>query len=283
MFRRAGPDDVAAMDIFLRAHAETSMFLRGNLAAHGTEEDKHRHGTAFYLSLHDARINGVAGVTNGGFLMCQSDGAPSTFFSAFVDVLRGRKLRGMTGAPAQVRAVFDALGCQNARFTLRDCEPLYALDLSDLRPSCASDVALRPPEQADLDLLADWFAAYHRDTGMTPLDGPDAREQAQHFIADADARVLVLGTRPVAMTRFNARVAEAVQIGGVFVPQDLRGRGFGGAVVALHLCQAAQDGVRKAILFAATPYAAQAYERIGFHRIGSYEIALFADDWMVAS
>jgi predicted GNAT family acetyltransferase len=63
-------------------------------------------------------------------------------------------------------------------------------------------------------------------------------------------------------------------VGGVFVPPPLRGQGRAGRVVASVLADARRNGAGLAVLFAASPGAATAYERIGFARCGDFGVAL---------
>src|SRR3546814_5637873 len=70
-----------------------------------------------------------------------------------------------------------------------------------------------------------------------------------------------------------------VQIGNVWTPPELRGRGYARAVVAGALQYARRRGVADAILFTGDDNhaAQQAYVALGFTRIGDYAILLFAD------
>lgn len=274
MIRRAAPRDVDALEGFLVQHAATSMFLRGNLAAHGVQELRHRNGTTFFIKEQGGAIVAVAGCTNHGYLMCQAPDQPAVFWDDIAARLKGRSIAGVTGVPEQTSAWMRALGLGAGDFSVNEIEPLYEVRLSEV-PTVAADLALRKPVDADVPVLAAWFVGYHRDTGMAPPDGEDAESLARVFVAKPDARVLMAGGAPVAMTSINARAADTVQIGGVYVPPEFRGLGYGGAVVALHLAELAQDGMRLAVLFAANEYAARAYEAIGFQRVGSYRVALF--------
>ena len=83
------------------------------------------------------------------------------------------------------------------------------------------------------------------------------------------------GGAPVAKTGFNAVLPDMVQVGAVYTPPDLRGRGYARRAVALHLAQARDLGVQRAILFSANAAASRAYEAIGFQRVGAYRVALF--------
>ena len=72
--RPATQADIPAISAFLSRHIETSMFLMGNLEAHGIGNTDHPHGTRFHLREADGTITGVFGRTNHGMLMCQAPG-----------------------------------------------------------------------------------------------------------------------------------------------------------------------------------------------------------------
>lgn len=273
LLREATHADAAALDAFLAQYAETSMFLRGNLQAHGFHNREHRHGTTYWLYEPDG-ISAVVGCSNGGYLMCQAPDADAAFWCAASDVLAERRIEGITGVPEQVNAWADALDLAASAFSVKETEPLYKLSLDRIMMPDISGLSLRRPVASDAALLAEWFDGYARDTGITPTDGASGHAAAAVFIQHEAARILELNGLLVAMTSLNARVADIVQVGGVFVPKALRGHGLGGAVVALQLADLAQEGVQTAILFAANAAAARAYERIGFDLIGRYEIAL---------
>jgi predicted GNAT family acetyltransferase len=68
-----------------------------------------------------------------------------------------------------------------------------------------------------------------------------------------------------------------VQIGGVFTPHALRGKGYARACVAGSLLAARTGGVRRAVLFTPkTNNSAQAaYRAIGFQVVGEYGLTIF--------
>jgi len=76
----------------------------------------------------------------------------------------------------------------------------------------------------------------------------------------------------VAYTGFNARLPDMVQVGGVYTPPELRGRGYARCVVAGALQSALSTGASRAVLF--TPEsnlpARCAYESVGFEVVGDY-------------
>lgn len=271
MLREAGPDDAAALEAFLSRHAGTSMFLRGNLAAHGTQEREHRHGTRFMLREEGAEVVAVAGITNAGHIMCQAPGQSERFFEAVAEAFARREVAGLGGDPQQVAALEAALGLEGADFMLRRDLPLFDLELAHLRlPDMA--MTLRAPDPADAEWLSDWFVGFLEETELAGAS--DGRDAAAAYVKAPDARLGVVEGKPVAMTNFNAKAFDTVQIGGVFVPLDQRGYGYGGAVVAQHLAEARKHGITRAILFAASEFAVRSYERIGFKAAGSYRLAM---------
>jgi predicted GNAT family acetyltransferase len=95
-----------------------------------------------------------------------------------------------------------------------------------------------------------------------------------HYAATGSHVALIEGDTPLAMTGFNAQIPDMVQVGGVYTPPPLRGRGFARRAVALHL---AASGARKATLFSASDMAARAYRAIGFRQIGDWTLMLLCN------
>lgn len=275
MLRAAVPGDEAAIEAFLAGHAETSMFLRGNLRDFGLDDRSHPHATAYWLAQEDGRIAAVFGLSNAGFAMCQAPGASPALWRAFTEAVAGRMLAGITGEAAQVAQAKRAFGLHSAAFALDRPEPLYRLDLAALTiPD--SPGKTRPPAEADRALLRGWYDAYEQETLGTAPDraAAVARDRAGRAIASEHTRLLLIDGAPVAMTAFNARLPDMVQIGGVFTPPELRGRGFARRAVALHLAEVRENGATTAILFASGAAACRAYEAIGFARVGTYALAI---------
>ncbi|KHQ55134.1 GNAT family N-acetyltransferase [Mameliella alba] len=272
MIRKATPADIGPMAAFLDAHVETSMFLLGNLEAHGTEDTTHPHGTAFFLRETGDGITGVFGCANGGFLMCQLPGLTATEAQTYAHLLKGYTLQGMTGEAEQVQVILDALPVPPEAWRLNRIEPLYRMDIGGLTPG--SDI--RPPAEADVPWLSDWFAQYMTETQTAPPGDLHAAATRRAELAVGAPRIRIMDRdgSPVAMAAINAKAGQAVQVGGVFVPPDRRGQGFGGQVVQALLAEMAGQGATTAILFAASLEAAKTYESIGFARVGGYRIAM---------
>jgi RimJ/RimL family protein N-acetyltransferase len=271
MIRQAVPGDEAALDAFLAGHAATSMFLRGNLARLGLGPSDSPHATTYHLYPALGPVEAVIGRTAFGMVLCQLGTAPQAL-APLIRGLDGQMITGVTGEAGQTGALIALLGLGQ---TLRRnaVEPLFHLNLADM-PATADQT--RPPGLQDEDLLAGWFQQYLTDTGLaaSPLDATkEARERAVSAIAGGTVRLLIREGRPVAMAALNAEAAGMVQVGGVFVPADLRNRGLGGAVTQAVLADARARGAKEAVLFANNPAAARAYRAIGFAEVGSYRIA----------
>ncbi len=273
MIRKAGPEDAIAIAAFLEAHIETSMFLLGNLEAHGIGNTDHPYGTHYFLRETGDGITGVFGCANGGMLMCQLPGLKKTEAQTYAHLLQGYRLQGMTGASDQVGLILDALPVPSDAWQLRRTEPLYALQIADV---LCDAVETRPVGPEDRDLLTEWFAPFSVETGLAAPDAAAqmAADRAALALAQGRTHLLIEDGAPVAMAAITAQAGAAVQVGGVYVPPHLRQRGRGGRVVAGLLRHVASRGAARAILFAASERAARVYERIGFVRIGSYDIAM---------
>jgi len=279
MIRKATDSDIPALSNFLARYPDTSMFLRGNLLDHGLNSD-HAHGSDYFLWGRAGDLEAVFGITNHGFLMCQMPRPEEDAAQAFAAMLKKRKIAGITGHAQQVPVIVDALGYPDTAWRRAVDEPHYALELNNLRENL--DVGnLEVPQPKHEELLRDWFYRYALDTGLSTPGAAaqdEARTRAHNSIHADRVRIFVENGEARAMTAFNAALPDIVQVGGVYVPNAFRNRGYGRRVVAAHLATARAQGVTRAVLFAASEAASRAYEGIGFQRIGSYRIQLMAEE-----
>lgn len=277
MLRAARPGDEPKIEAFLAGHAETSMFLRSNLLHLGLSDHASPHGTAFWLA-GTGGITAVFGNSNAGYVQMQAPDAPQALFDSFAARIAGREVKGLTGVPEQVDAMKRALGIGAAPFGLDNPEPLYRLSLDDLRlPPGPGEI--RAPSEADRELIYRWTRAYSAELHMSSPDRLDeeAQVRTERALTSGDVRILHIDGTPVGMTAINARLPDMVQIGGVYTPPELRGRGHARRAVALHMAETRTEGVKTAILFASGPAACRAYEAIGFERIGAYSLAILKE------
>jgi ribosomal protein S18 acetylase RimI-like enzyme len=269
------PGDEPALVAFLAGHRDQTMFLRANLGAAGlVDEGRYQQGT-YAGAFDDGALSGVAAVFwNGMLCVCARD--PAAVARAAV-AAAPRPLTGLAGAWAEVVAARAALGLDDRPAGLCSKEDLYALDLADL--VVPARLAYRRSAEADLPLLGAWRRAYgvealHDD----PAAAPDGIEAVRAHHERGCLWVATDGGRPVAMSMFNARTAGDVQVGGVYTPPELRGRGHARAAVAGSLLEARAGGATRAILFTGddNAAAAAAYRALGFRIVGDYGLVLFA-------
>lgn len=283
MIEELKPGAEDRLDVFLRRHADTSMFLRGNLQAGGLGCGEHPYKTRYFAAVGDKGIDGVIGLTRNGMLMIQAPGRQEDLCGFVRGVLETERpaLQGISGEASQVRAVLPRLGLAGRPTRLDNDETFYGLALDDLivpEPLAAGRCRARKAEPADRDLLVAWRRGYE----IEALGAPDTAATTAKAERETDAQlagnhywILLQGGRPVAYAGFNAAVADMVQVGGVWTPLAERGKGYARAVVAASLLEARRAGVDRAVLFTDTPAGARAYEAIGFRRIGRYAIVLF--------
>jgi GNAT superfamily N-acetyltransferase len=283
MIRQAVPGEEAALEAVLMRQIDGAMFPTANLRKHGLGRgdfaSDHDHASRFWW-LGD---NGLIALTRGGMLMPILDDALG--LTALPAVLAGLTITGAVGPSASVRPVLAALGLVGLPTQLDRDEPGFGLDLDRLQVVPPPGALLAPLTESLRPMLVEWRAQYHGEVLGTPA--PEATLRAAKdvagYLATGSHRVLLLDGTPVAMTGFNAILPEIVQVGGVYTPPALRGRGHARLAVAMHLAEARANGVIRAVLFAANDAAASAYRSIGFQPSLAFALVLFSSPMMVAA
>ena len=275
--RRLTPDDRPPVDAFLEHHSASSMFLRANLYYSGIEDGPDRfHGLYFGAFTGDVLTDVGAHYWNNNIIL-QAPTVPVELSQALAKD-SGRPVGGVIGPWDQVKAAEPELDLDRSRLGKVVPEYLYTLDLNAMMvPDVLSSgmVRHRRAEDRDLPALVQWRYQYDLITMGYPAHAID--DERNHTMLKGmieDARLWVLQDEEsiVAMTGFNATLPDTVQVGGVFTPEEARGRGHARSVVAASLLDAKAEGVSKAILFTETDNipAQKAYESLGFERIGDY-------------
>jgi len=272
MITTACTQDDAELDAFLALHAHSSMYLRAELRRNTIRSQ-------FAVTRERGRIVGAAAQVASGMLILQ---APVHAGALAAAVLRGtgRRLAGFFGPASQVQAARHALALDATPFLKDTQEDLFALVLAKLRmPPLLDEVSLRCRIAADADaaLLGAWRAAF-RQAALNDVPGPELDHTSRADIAallPAGSLFILEGDGPLACCSFNARLPGMVQIGNVWTPPALRGKGYGRAVVAGALAIAARSGVGRAVLSTGRGnVAAQtAYRALGFQQVGDYATA----------
>lgn len=268
------PDAIPAALDWLAVHGRGPVFLEHNLRHHGLAGDDPRSVQIW----HGA--GGMIGLTASGVLLphiVQADAWPGVRA-----VLAGRAVTGMIAEAAQVAAARTALSIP-ARTTLDRIEPAFVLMLRDLILPDTTGLRLGPITPDSLPLLYRWNTDYRVETlnESRAVAATLARANIDIYAAGQSHAILWRGTEPVAMTGFNARLPDLVQVGGVYTPPPLRRRGYARAAVALHLAQARAQGIVRARLSAASVHAARAYAALGFQPAGRVAILTLPQPYVI--
>lgn len=279
--RALTPGDEPALETFLKQHADSSMFLRANARAGGLAYQGKPLQADYVAAFAGERIVAVAAHAWNGMVLLQ---APEWIEAVARGVVQrsGRVVTGISGPTGQATVARTALGLDDRPGPKFGREELFALDLADLvvpAPLADGRWVCRPPRDDELDLVIGWrvdftIEALHR------APGPGLRDEAAALMGLVHERrshwLLFDAGRPVAYSAFNAVLPDIVQIGGVWTPPELRGRGYGRAVVAGSLLDARARGVTRAVLFAEREDAKRAYRGLGFSVVGEYALLLFS-------
>lgn len=276
--------DRPLVEAFLTKHADSSMILRGNLRDAGIEDDGSRFAGTYAGTFDDkgALRAVVAHYTNGNIFPQADDLRALELATRCSADASGRVVLGIIGARHLVVHARGVLGLNNAPARFDSDEGLYALDLASLQlPPLATDpeVELRPITADDVELIVRWRKTYDIE-GLGAKDDEDldavCRASAERSLAQRFPILLTHRGVPCATTMFNARLPDMRQVGGVFTPKELRGRGYARTAVGLSLKGARDEGATRAILFTGEDNfsAIAAYRSLGFQRIGDFKLLL---------
>ncbi|MBM3597186.1 MAG: GNAT family N-acetyltransferase [Alphaproteobacteria bacterium] len=277
--------DEKALDAFLRRHADSSLMMLSNLHNAGLADEGRPYQGTYFAELDGDQVIGVAAIYWSGAIILQVPGE----VGAIADAIRAnapRPVTGILGPIDQAQRMRAALGMAGRACMLDSTEDLYALALDRIAVPDAlarGEVTCRPAQDDEVDLLIAW----RRDFMIESLDAPDdatttrsSGDLIRRLQGEGINWVLEHDGRPVAYATYGARLPDAVQIGGVWTPRDLRRYGYGRAVVAGALLTACQRGVGRAVLFTdrANAASAAAYRAIGFTIVGDFALILFKDN-----
>jgi len=284
IIRLLQPGDEIALETFLLPRLETSMFLIGNMRASGLAYNGECYTGHYVAAFEEGEMVGVVAHYWNGILITQATVHLDALWRAVVTASR-RPIKGILGPHEQVRVIKSALEFDSAAFQLDQRENLYSLALRDLvipEALRTDQVKGRRVETRDLDILTRWRVGYEVETlGEEENDQLWAHERAmaERVIHDGNTWILEAQGQPVATSAFNSRIREAVQIGGVWTPPELRRRGYARCVVAQSLLDARDEGAEKAILFTGEQNipAQKAYTALGFRYIGDYHLLMLRE------
>lgn len=282
--RRLAPGEEAAVETYLASMPETTLFLRSNLARAGLAGDGQPFSGVYAGAFDDGALAGVAAhFWNDNVVVAPGPHAENLAKHAVA--LTGKRVGGILGPHTEVTRVRSALGLDSAAMRFSSKEILYALALEALvvpHPLSSGELVVRAPVAGEMDAVLEWRMQYCAET-MSTSDTAESRADQRRYLDAYQAKghhfvVTTQSGERVAYSAFNATVADLVQIGGVWTPIALRGRGYARCVVAGSLQHARDRGVRSAILFTDEKNVAaqRSYVAVGFRPIGDYGILFFA-------
>jgi ribosomal protein S18 acetylase RimI-like enzyme len=280
--RRLVPGDEAALDAFLRGHPDSSMYLRSNLRRAGLIDGSAPYQGIYVAAVEGKAIIGVAAHFWNGMIVVQAPDHVDALAPQLV-ALSGRRVVGLLGPGQQVTRARFALGLAEGEASEDSTDDLFTLDLAALKvPASLAEarLAVRHPLASEIALITEWSVSFNCEAvGFTETDELK-RNCADHIGRLQEERahfVLVSAGVPVAYAAFNATVPNAVQLGGVWTPPCLRGRGYARNVVAGALLAARSAGVSRAVLFTENGNAAaqSAYRSLGFVKVGDFGVVIF--------
>jgi RimJ/RimL family protein N-acetyltransferase len=278
--RLLAPGDERDVEAFLAVHADSSLFLRRNLLVGLADRDTPYHGT-WAGAFEDGRLVAVAQHTRFGSVVVQAPAHTAAVTRAAARA-SARPVAGFIGPLRQALAARAALGWAGVPMRVESHEGLYALPLDALRvpaPLARGAWRCRPPRRDELDRLVEWRVGFNVESNGLP-DTPAVRasshEEIERGLAEDASWVLEVDGTAVAFQQFNAMLPDVVQVGGVWTPPPLRGRGYARAVVAGALLVARAGGVRRSVLFTGDTNepAKRAYAALGFERVGDWGLLL---------
>jgi predicted GNAT family acetyltransferase len=284
MIRQLHPGDEAVLEAFLLPRLETSMFLISNMRESGLDYDGERFTGDYVAAFEDGRMTAVMAHFWNGIVITQ---APVHLDALWRETLMAsrRPLKGIIGPHEQVRVLKNMLSLESVALQLDRREILYSLALDALVVPEAlrtRQVTGRRVELRDVDTLARWRVGYEVEAlgeEETEQLWANERAMAKRVVDDGNTWILEAHGQPVATSAFNSRIAEAVQIGGVWTPPEFRRRGYARCVVAQSLLDARAEGVQKAILFTDEDNipAQKAYTALGFRHISDYYLLMLRE------
>jgi predicted GNAT family acetyltransferase len=279
--RMLGPGDEAPLEAFLLPRVESSMFLLGNMRDSGLRDRGEPYEGSYAAMVEGGRIVGVVAHFWNGVLVFQAPGSENVLWRAAKEASE-RGVAGLIGPNDQVEVAKATMGIAGPGVQLDQKEKLYSLKLEEMvvpEALSSGEVAGRRIGPEDVELMTAWRVAYDAEA-LGGGEGPEAvaenREAVERLRKEGRLWVLEAEGRAVSSSAFNTAIAEAVQIGGVWTPPELRRRGYGRCVVAASLLEARAEGVETAILFTGEENVAaqRAYTALGFRHIGDYRLVL---------
>ena len=276
--------DTKALEEYLNPHKAECMFICSNLKATGIDyKGADFEGEYFgYLDKHDTHLKRLLGVIvhywNGNVMMHAEGHDVLEKLILHLKKNISRPVAGILGPNIQAEHVIKKLGLSECSFGINSNEGLYEINLEALNKlNMPSSMKVVSAQNVPKSILIEWMKSYDIEALGALNDETLEKQVQEHWnlrLQKNDSWVLLLDETPVALSAFNARFADMVQVGPVWTPPEYRNQGFARLLLAYTLYQEKLKGTKQAILFTDNPAAIKAYLAIGFKKIGNYRLAL---------
>lgn len=133
---------------------------------------------------------------------------------------------------------------------------------------------MRAARGDDLDLLAEWWAAFVADVGEEPVDIAEAREWIESRLSSDTAGFVVWEDGgPVSLAGYSGPTPNGIRVAPVYTPPELRGRGYASACVAGLTQRLLDEGRRFVFLYTdlANPTSNKIYRTVGYELVREVE------------
>ncbi|MGH7142758.1 MAG: GNAT family N-acetyltransferase [Planctomycetota bacterium] len=267
------PRTRAELLAFLAPFETQALFLIGNLK-------RSMPGSHLYAVRDGGRLLAVAGYYDGGRsfvpFAVEPDlpaGAAALAALALHVAERHQPFEWVVGPAAMARPGLAALEARGWR-VLNDPRQVF-MEHEGLPPPTLHRAQVRGLTISDHDEVLHLLRWLHagQDDGR-PIEADERRD----IEINPERLVLDIGGRIAATAATNGLGIRAFQILGVVTHPALRGRGYGGAVVAALMDRLVRQGARRSVLFTGhdNAPAIRCYERLGFRTTGDFLLAHMA-------
>jgi predicted GNAT family acetyltransferase len=279
--RAVDESNLAEVYAFLEQHADTSMFLLGNLDVNGPRIGPVLNSGNCKLIEIGSQVCAVFCLTRRTVILAEAGGR-AEFAHIIVDACRQESIPigGVMGEWPLAEAIWSILeSAPGFREVCASKEILQALDLSHVTRH-GPDAHVRHLRADDFEQWAPLNAGFSAEEGI-PLPGtPDERERVFRRSAESGRWWGYFeNDRLVAMACLNAVYKRFGQVGGVYTVPTRRGLGFSRATMNALLADSVHvHGLKRLILFTGehNEAARHIYKTLGFSTIGDFALLMCA-------
>ncbi len=272
--------DTQVLEEYLAPHKAECMFICSNIKAAGIDYKGADFEGEYFgcFDTNDHLLGVIAHYWNGNIMMHAQDYDVLEALILHLKKNISRPIAGILGPNTQAEHVITKLELSGCKFGINSNEGLYEINLEALNElHMPQNMNVVSAQDVPKDILTLWMKSYDIEA-LGALDDESLEKQVQENwnlrLQKNDSWVLLLDETPVALSAFNARLSDMVQVGPVWTPPEYRNKGYARLLLAYTLYQEKLKGTKQAILFTDNPAAIKAYLAIGFKKIGHYRLAL---------